>query len=290
MQFDVDMSMLAGLPWQVILVSAMTLTVLASVDCLLTAVVADEETGERHDASKELVAQGIGQAVAGLLGGIGGGGTKGSTLVAAKTGGRRWAAFVSSMTFVFLILFLGPVGEVLPISALAGVIIYVGVSLLEWNMLHWLRRAQRVWMASSPCWWSHHACLRPHGRGGGGGGRGRPAFCEAASARAGHPCARHAVKERRSLHYRSEEERRLLDEHGARIVYIELRGNLFFGTVDRLVYGADARPQPARVDDSQYAARAVDGPVRDQLVPPDGTSGWTHTAGECSIRMCARAA
>lgn len=55
------------------MVSALTLSVLASVDCLLTAVVADELTGERHNARRELMAQGIGQALAGLLGGVGGG-------------------------------------------------------------------------------------------------------------------------------------------------------------------------------------------------------------------------
>ena len=41
-------------------------------------------------------------------------------------------------------------------------------------------------------------------------------------------------RERRSLRYRTEDERALLDEHGERIIYVELRGNLFFGTVDRL--------------------------------------------------------
>lgn len=234
MQFDVDMSMLVALPWQVILVSAMTLTVLASVDCLLTAVVADEETGERHDASRELVAQGIGQAVAGLLGGIGGGGTKGSTLVAAKTGGRRWAAVVSSMTFVVLILFLGPVGEVLPISALAGVIIYVGVSLLEWNMLHWLRRVATRFDGIIAVSVVATTLAFDLTVGVAVGVAGAVLLFVRRQVRAPVIHVRATGEERRSLHYRNEEERRLLDKHGARIVYIELRGNLFFGTVDRL--------------------------------------------------------
>jgi len=72
-QINTDVSSLIGLPWKFIVVSALTLTVVASIDCLLTAVVADEQTGERHDANRELAAQGIGQIVAGLLGGIGGG-------------------------------------------------------------------------------------------------------------------------------------------------------------------------------------------------------------------------
>jgi SulP family sulfate permease len=233
-RFDVDASAFASLPWELILVSALTLAVLASMDCLLTAVVADGETGARHDARRELAAQGIGQAIAGLLGGMGGGGTKGSTLVAIKSGGRRWSAMVSSLTFVVLILFLGPVGNALPISVLAGVIIYVGVGMLEWNVLHWLRRrmtrldgAVALLVVTTTLAFdlmvgvavgvvsSVFLFLRVQVR-----------------ARVIHERA--TGKERRSLHYRTEEERKLLDEHGDRILYFELRGNLFFGTVDRL--------------------------------------------------------
>ena len=233
-RFDVDASAFASLPWELILVSALTLAVLASMDCLLTAVVADGETGARHDARRELAAQGIGQAIAGLLGGMGGGGTKGSTLVAIKSGGRRWSAMVSSLTFVVLILFLGPVGNALPISVLAGVIIYVGVGMLEWNVLRWLRRrttrldgAVALLVVTTTLAFdlmvgvavgvvsSVFLFLRVQVR-----------------ARVIHERA--TGKERRSLHYRTEEERKLLDEHGDRILYFELRGNLFFGTVDRL--------------------------------------------------------
>ncbi|HGX93185.1 MAG TPA: SulP family inorganic anion transporter, partial [Candidatus Tenderia sp.] len=137
----IDFAAFTSLPWRTIFVAAATLAVIASVDCLLTAVVADEATGERHDARGELMAQGIGQLLTGILGGVGGGGTKGSTLVAIKTGGRRWAAVVAGLTFIMLIVFLGPVGTILPISALSGVMIYVGVSLFEWHILHWLRNS-----------------------------------------------------------------------------------------------------------------------------------------------------
>lgn len=231
---DVDASLLASLPWQVIVVSALTLTVLASVDCVLTAVVADEETGARHDASRELAAQGIGQGVAGLLGGIGGGGTKGSTLVAVKSGARRWAGLVSSLTFVLLILFLGPIGDALPISALAGVIIYVGVDLLEWNILHWLRRpATRLdGVVALLVIATTLAFDLIIGVAVGVVGSVLLFVRRQVSAPVIHERA--TGKERHSLLYRTEEERQLLDKHGDRIVYVELRGNLFFGTVDRL--------------------------------------------------------
>lgn len=232
--FHVDVSQLSLLPWHIILVSALALSILASIDCLLTAVVADDRTGARHNAQRELAAQGIGHAVAGLLGGIGGGGTKASTLVAVKTGGRRWAAVFTSLTIIVLVFLLRPLGEWLPVSALAGVIVYVGIELFEWNILHWLRKPVTridgvvalfviattlafdlvsgvvVGVVGAAFLFVRRQVIAPiiHDRSTG--------------------------KERRSLYHRTEEERQLLDEHGDRIVYIELRGNLFFGTVDRL--------------------------------------------------------
>ena len=232
--FHIDFSSLGSLPWQIILTSALTLAVLGSVDCLLTAVVADEATGERHDARRELAAQGIGQVLAGILGGVGGGGTKGSSLVAIRAGGRRWTAFVSGATFLMLILFLGPVGEFLPISVLAGVIVFVGVGMVEWNIVHWVRRPQTrmdgsaallvvattlvfglmvgvaVGVLGSIFLFLHRLV-------------GAPVIHERATG-----------KELHSLQFRTAEERSLLDTHGDRIVYVELRGNLFFGTADRL--------------------------------------------------------
>lgn len=233
-QLDIDASLLASLPWPVILVSAMTLTVLASIDCLLTAVVADEESGARHNANRELAAQGIGQAVAGLLGGIGGGGTKGSTLVAIKTGGRRWAALVSCLTFVLLILFLGPIGKALPVSALAGVIIYVAVGLLEWNILHWLRRSTTRLDALVALLVVVTTLVFDLMVGVGVGVVGSVLLFVRRQVNAPLIHERLTGKEHHSLLYRTEYERGILDKHGDSIVYVELRGNLFFGTVDRL--------------------------------------------------------
>lgn len=233
-QLEFDTSLLGGLPWPVILVSALTLTVLASIDCLLTAVVADEATGARHNANRELAAQGIGQAVAGLLGGIGGGGTKGSTIVAIKTGGGRWAAVAASLTFILLILFLGPIGQALPIGALAGVIIFVGISLLEWNILHWLRTPATRLDALVAMLVVATTLAFDLMVGVGVGVVGSVLLFVRSHVNAPLVHDRLTAKDHHSLLYRTEEERELLDKHGDSIVYIELRGNLFFGTVDRL--------------------------------------------------------
>ncbi|MCP4042348.1 MAG: SulP family inorganic anion transporter, partial [Gammaproteobacteria bacterium] len=123
---------LDGLPWGIVLSSALALAVLASIDALLTSVVADVQTGERHKARRELIGQGIGQVVSGLLGGMTGSGTTGATVVAINSGGRYLVGVATGIVFVLLILFMGPVGQWLPISALAGIILHVAlIGMLE---------------------------------------------------------------------------------------------------------------------------------------------------------------
>lgn len=233
-RFHVNFSAAGSLPWKTIVVTAMTLAVVASVDCLLTAVVADETTGERHDARRELAAQGIGQALAGLLGGVGGGGTKGSTLVAVKTGGRRWAALASSVTFLVLILFLGPVGPILPIGALAGVVIFVGLGMVEWNIVHWLRHPQTRLDGTVALLVIATTLGFGLMDGVAVGVLGSVALFLQRLVGAPVIHNRTTGKYHRSLQFRTEKESELLETHGDRIVYVELRGYLFFGTADRL--------------------------------------------------------
>jgi SulP family sulfate permease len=232
--FHIDLSAFGSMPWQIILVSSLTLAVLASVDCLLTAVIADEETGERHNASRELAAQGIGQVLAGMLGGVGGGGTKGSTLVAIKSGGRRWAALASGISFLILILFLGPTGQFLPISVLAGVIIYIGVEMVEWQILHWIRQPQTRLDATVALLVIVTSLVFDLMVGVAVGVLGSVLLFLRQLVNAPIIHERATGKELRSLHFRPRAEYELLQAYGERIVYIELRGNLFFGTADRL--------------------------------------------------------
>jgi SulP family sulfate permease len=229
-----ELAAFRGLPWLHILAAATAVALLASIDCLLTAVVADGRTGARHDSRRELAAQGAAQILAGLLGGLGGGGTKGSTLVAIDSGGRRWAAVVAGLTFLSLLLFMGPVGLFLPVSVLAGVIIYVGISMIDINILGWIQRRRLrmdafVALAVIVVTLAYNllaglvvgvmgsALLFIRGQ------LSLPVLHDRASG-----------KQRHSLKERGEDERLLLDANSNRIVYVELRGNLFFGTADRL--------------------------------------------------------
>ncbi len=223
-----------GLPWPDVVAAALAVALLASIDSLLTAVIADGRTGLRHDARRELTAQGTAQIIVGLLGGLGGGGTKGSTLVAIDSGGRRWSAVVAGLIFLSLLLLIGPIGKLLPVSVLAGVIIYVGVSMIDVNIFGWMsiRRLRMDAIVAISVIGTTLAYELLVGLVVGVVGsvllfiRGQlmqPVLHDRASG-----------KERHSLKERSGEERLLLDDNGDRIVYAELRGNLFFGTADRL--------------------------------------------------------
>jgi MFS superfamily sulfate permease-like transporter len=114
------------------------------------------------------------------------------------------------------------------------VIIYVGIGLLEWNILNWFRRDEtRIdGVVSLLVLATTLAFDLMAGMGTGMLGSVLLFMRQQASGRVIHEQS--TGKEHHSLLYRTEEERNLLDTHGDRIVYIELRGNLFFGTADRL--------------------------------------------------------
>jgi len=130
-------------PWMLMAGSALALAVLASLDTLLTAVLADVSTGARHQARRELMGQGGGHVLSALVGGMAGAGTTGATLVAIQSGGRQWAGLVTAACMLVLILFMGPVAAVLPISVFAGIILYVAIfGMLDKDIIRWLRTPQ----------------------------------------------------------------------------------------------------------------------------------------------------
>lgn len=127
------------LPWQTIMASALALAVLVMIDCLLTALVADSQTFTRHNARNELVAQGVAQMLIGTIGGVGGGGTKGATLANTMAGGRRWSPVFAALLILAMTLFAREMGSLLPLSALSGVIIYIGLNMININIVLWIK-------------------------------------------------------------------------------------------------------------------------------------------------------
>lgn len=129
---------LEGLDWAAILkasiIPGLTLAGLGSIDTLLTSVVADNITKTHHNSNRELIGQGIGNMVSGLFCGIAGAGATMRTVVNVKSGGRtQISGMVHSLLLFAILLGLGALVKYVPLSVLAGILISVGVGIIDFK-------------------------------------------------------------------------------------------------------------------------------------------------------------
>jgi SulP family sulfate permease len=127
------------------LVSAAVLGALGAIDSLLTSLAADNATRTFHDSDRELVGQGIGNLVAGFFGGLPGAGATIRTLTNVKVGGRTpLSGVLHAVVLFFVVLGLGPILSFVPHAALAGILIKVGIDVIDWRYLRRMLRAPRI--------------------------------------------------------------------------------------------------------------------------------------------------
>ena len=129
---------LAGLDWGSLLMGAivpgLTLAGLGSIDTLLTSVVADNITKTKHDSNRELVGQGIGNAIAGMFCGLPGAGATMRTVVNVKSGGRtQFSGMAHAVLLLAIMLGLGSLVKYVPLSVLAGILITVGWGIIDFK-------------------------------------------------------------------------------------------------------------------------------------------------------------
>lgn len=118
------------------LFTAFTLALLGAIDSLLTSVVADNITRTNHNPNKELIGQGIGNSVSALFGGLPGAGATIRTVVNIKAGGAtRLSGMTSGVLLLLILLALGPVASQIPAAVLAGILITVGISVMDYKGL-----------------------------------------------------------------------------------------------------------------------------------------------------------
>ncbi len=123
---------------------AIILALLGSVDSLLTSLVADSLTGNRHNPDKELVGQGIGNMVAGLFGALPGAGATMGTVTNIRSGGSTpVSGALRAILLLALVLGLGRFVEPIPLAALAGVLMKVGWDIIDWRLLTRVHRLRR---------------------------------------------------------------------------------------------------------------------------------------------------
>jgi SulP family sulfate permease len=116
--------------------TALTLALLGAIDSLLTSVVADNMTKTKHKPNKELIGQGIGNSIAAVFGGIPGAGATIRTVVNIKAGGKtRLSGMTAGVMLLIILLALGPAASQIPAAVLAGILITVGIDVMDYKGL-----------------------------------------------------------------------------------------------------------------------------------------------------------
>lgn len=114
---------------------ALTIALLAGIESLLSAVVADGMTGRRHRSNMELVAQGIANVASPLFGGIPATGAIARTATNIKNGGRTpIAGMIHALTLLLILLFFGTWAALIPMATLAGILMVVAYNMSEWHL------------------------------------------------------------------------------------------------------------------------------------------------------------
>ncbi|HLT32389.1 MAG TPA: SulP family inorganic anion transporter [Aquaticitalea sp.] len=116
--------------------TALTLALLGAIDSLLTSVVADNMTKTKHQPNKELVGQGIGNSIAAIFGGIPGAGATIRTVVNINSGGKtKLSGMIAGVLLLIILLALGPIASRIPAAVLAGILITVGIGVMDYKGL-----------------------------------------------------------------------------------------------------------------------------------------------------------
>ncbi|WP_405384661.1 SulP family inorganic anion transporter [Maribacter sp. LLG6340-A2] len=116
--------------------TALTLALLGAIDSLLTSVVADNMTKTKHQPNKELVGQGIGNSIAAIFGGIPGAGATIRTVVNINAGGKtKLSGMIAGILLLIILLALGPVASQIPAAVLAGILVTVGIGVMDYKGL-----------------------------------------------------------------------------------------------------------------------------------------------------------
>ncbi len=134
-----------------LLKAGLVLAVLGAIDSLLTSLVADNISQSRHRSDRELVGQGIANSISGLFSGLPGAGATMRTVINIRSGGRTpLSGMTHSVVLLILLLGAGPLAEGIPTALLAGILIKVGLDIVDWGFL---LRAHRLSFKTALVMW-----------------------------------------------------------------------------------------------------------------------------------------
>ncbi len=117
-----------------LIIPALTLAALGTIDSLLTSIVADNMTKTQHNSNKELIGQGLGNMGAALIGGIPGAGATMRTVVNINSGGKtRISGVIHGLALLLVLLGAGAYAKLIPLPVLAGILITVGIGIIDYK-------------------------------------------------------------------------------------------------------------------------------------------------------------
>jgi SulP family sulfate permease len=123
---------------------AITIAILAAIESLLSAVVADGMVGGQHDSNMELIAQGVGNIASALFGGIPATGAIARTAANVRNGGRSpIAGIVHAITLLLIMMVFMPLAKLIPMTTLAAILIIVSYNMGEWKTMYSLLKAPK---------------------------------------------------------------------------------------------------------------------------------------------------
>lgn len=125
-------------------IAGIALAILGALDSLLTSLVVDKTTMTQHDSNEELTGQGAGNIAAGFIGGLPGAGATMRTIVNIHSGGRsRLSGMIHSLILLLVVAMLGSLASRIPLTVLSGILITVGISIIDYRSLLQIRKTPR---------------------------------------------------------------------------------------------------------------------------------------------------
>ncbi len=268
-----------------ILIPAITLAVLLSIDTLKTCVIVDALTRSRHNSNKELIGQSFGNLASAVAGGMPGAGTMGATLININSGGKtRLSGILEGVFALIAFLLLGSFIAWVPIAALAGILIVVAYRMVDPNILYLIKQKSTVFdfvvVAAVIVTAVAYNLIAASGV-----GLGLAILLFLREQIRGSVVRRKTYGNQTfSKKRRLPEEVAVLEQKGDQTVVCELQGSLFFGTTDQLFTELETDLKTKkylildmrRVQSVDFTATHLLDQIGARLVDHDGTLIFSH--------------
>jgi SulP family sulfate permease len=135
----------------VVLSPALTVAMLGAIESLMSAMVADRMSGDKHNPNVELIAQGIANMASPLFGGLPATGAIARTATSIRSGAKSpVAGMVHALTLLAILLFAAPLAKFIPLAVLAAILMVVAYNMGEWKEIPQMLKLSRsdisVWL------------------------------------------------------------------------------------------------------------------------------------------------